>query len=148
MQKTFLGLMFSFAISGPVHTYPYIFENEEFFLCFRNAISVRTERIRIAFARSNVNTKTVEIDGIPYRSWSLWCVKLSYSKTSVFVRRNENGKPTFSKTRLWRPVSKTCFLVPENVLTRGRTSPFSKISGCLWTGHWKQVLKSPSSSLS
>ena len=36
MQKTFLGLMFSFAISGPVHTYPYIFENEEFFLCFRN----------------------------------------------------------------------------------------------------------------
>ena len=41
MQKTFLGLMFSFAISGPVHTYPYIFENEEFFLCFRNAISVR-----------------------------------------------------------------------------------------------------------
>ena len=71
MQKTFLGLMFSFAISGPVHTYPYIFENEEFFLCFRNAISVRTERIRIAFACSNVNTKTVEIDGIPYRSWSL-----------------------------------------------------------------------------
>ena len=71
MQKTFLGLMFSFAISGPVHTYPYNFENEEFFLCFRNAISVRTERIRIAFARSNVNTKTVKIDGIPYRSWSL-----------------------------------------------------------------------------
>ena len=34
MQKTFLGLMFSFAISGPVHTYPYIFENEEFFSLF------------------------------------------------------------------------------------------------------------------
>ena len=34
MQKTFLGLMFSFAISGPVHTYPYIFENEEFFSVF------------------------------------------------------------------------------------------------------------------
>ena len=108
MQKTFLGLMFSFAISGIVHTYPYMFENEEFFFCFRKEISVRTERIRIVFSCPNVNTKTMETDGIPYKPWPLWCVKSSFSKTSVFVRRNEHGKPTFSKTRLWRPFSKAC----------------------------------------
>ena len=45
-------------------------KTKNFFLCFRKEISVRTERIRIVFARPHVNTKAMEIRWHPSQAMS------------------------------------------------------------------------------
>ena len=88
MQKTFLGLMFSFAIF--CHFGPQV----SVYFWKRRFCSIRTERIRIVFACPHEQWK---YDGISYTGHvlhDLWNHRIR--------------KPPFSKTPLWRPISKTC----------------------------------------
>ena len=107
--------MVFFAISGPVHTYSYIFENEEFFL-----FSKRNIRPHGAYLnRFRPSTSTMEIDGIPNRPCALWCMKSSYSKT---VSRR------FQKLDSGDRFRKLAFLAPENAAyVRKHISVFENI---------------------
>ena len=103
---TLFGIVFNIfevvciADSGPVHTYPFLFENYgDFFPSVFKKIRVHTKRIRIVLARPYENTKQWKYDSTPQRVCIMLvvCITSSYSKTSVFIRPNVNEWPAFSK---------------------------------------------------
>ena len=118
---------------GLVHTYPDIFENGDFFSLFFEKYASKCSLLESFLSVHMKARKRWTYDSIPFRACAM---KLSHSKTFVYVRPHENDKPAFTKTPLWGPIENPRFWYPKT-WTESRTekkSLFLKISRDVRTG--------------
>ena len=102
---------------GLVHTYPDIFENGDFFSLFFEKYASKCSLLESFLSVHMKARKRWTYDSIPFRACAM---KLSHSKTFVYVRPHENDKPAFTKTPLWRPFVNPRFWYPKTPVTYGR----------------------------